>query len=106
MQFSYNSGIGNLKSLGDLATSLEPLLAMNGENEEQMPQVVIKGKVPGNEWSVSIEPILDVDYTPTNSFIEQQSRTYGYTLSPDEYGYMDVQVMRVKDTIDVFLQNS
>ncbi|MGN1248091.1 MAG: hypothetical protein ACI4UO_05850, partial [Paludibacteraceae bacterium] len=71
-----------------------------------MPQVVIVGKVPGNEWNVSIEPIVNVDYTPTNSFTEQQSRTYGYTLSPDEYGYMDVQVMRVKDTIDAFYQNS
>ncbi|MGN1239377.1 MAG: hypothetical protein ACI4TV_00715, partial [Paludibacteraceae bacterium] len=106
IQFSYNSNIGDLKSLGKLASSLEPLLIARGDNAEQMPQVIIGGKVPGNQWGVSIEPILDIDYTPTNSFTEQQSRTYGYTLSPDEYGYMDVQVMRVKDTIDAFYQNS
>ena len=109
MQFSYNSNVGSVHHLGKLPESVSKLLAdfaQDGNGNEDRNTVVISGTVPGDKWGISIEPILDFDVNPNYSISDRHSRTYGYNLSPDIFGYMDVQVSRAKDTINAFLQNS
>ncbi len=56
----------------------------------------------GAKWTVGISPVADFDFKNTQGSSESHTRTYSYTLSPDAFGYMDVGVYRLTDTISSF----
>ncbi|MGN0235470.1 MAG: LamG-like jellyroll fold domain-containing protein [Paludibacteraceae bacterium] len=97
-------GASDLSNLwgGTINRTIRTLLKVGGKADS----IVIQNETPGSKFSFSLKPVANVDYKPTYITSEHKSRTYGYTLSPDSYGYMDVQVMRVRDTISDFFQNS
>lgn len=77
-----------------------------GEDENGNKNVDIEANTTGNKFKLSIEAVANIDFNNTTGKSQSTSRTYSYTLSPDAYGYMDVNVYRVKDTINSFNQDA
>ena len=73
-----------------------------GQEENGNKAVDIEANTTGSKFKLSITPIADVDFNHVDGESQSASRTYSYTLSPDAYGYMDVNVYRKKDTINTF----
>ncbi len=67
---------------------------------EQAQEVTVNA--PGSKFKFSLTPVVnfDFDYVPGNA--DNHSRTYSFTLSPDAFGYMDVEVYQLKDTISSY----
>ena len=104
-----NGGIsGRLsKAFGEsLTETITRLIADAYRNADNDAAITVQSLVPGNQFKLVFQPVLNLDFKQTYGNSEYQSRTYGYTLSPDTYGYMDVEVLRVKDTISAFFQDS
>ncbi|MGN0209412.1 MAG: LamG-like jellyroll fold domain-containing protein, partial [Paludibacteraceae bacterium] len=99
-----SAGASNLSNIWGSAINktIQTLLQVGGKADS----ITIENEVPGSKFSFSLKPIANISTQLTYAASEQKSRTYGYTLSPDPFGYMDVQVMRMKDTISDFYQNA
>ena len=99
-----SAGASNLSNIWGSAINktIQTLLQVGGKADS----ITIENEAPGSKFSFSLKPIANISTQQTYAASEQKSRTYGYTLSPDPFGYMDVQVMRMKDTISDFYQNA
>lgn len=73
-----------------------------GSDEDGNKSIDIEANTTGSKFKLSIEAVANIDFNNTTGKSQSTSRTYSYTLSPDAYGYMDVNVYRVKDTINSF----
>lgn len=70
-----------------------------GENQDQQTVTV---NAPGTKFQFSLSPVLDFDLDIVPGTAKNNSRTYSYTLSPNAFGYMDVEVYQLKDTINSY----
>lgn len=89
---------------GTSAQQLVQLIEVLGQGKDAKGNsaVDIEAKTTGSKFKLSIKPITNIDFNHVGGESQSTSRTYSYTLSPDAYGYMDVNVYRVKDTINSF----
>ncbi len=78
----------------------------SGRDENDNKAVAIEANTTGSKFSLSIKPVANINFSHIDGESQSTSRTYSYTLSPDAYGYMDVNVYRVKDTINSFNQDA
>ncbi len=72
------------------------------DNDDEKPAIDIEAITTGSKLSLSIKPVLDLDFNHVDSETSSTSRTYSYTLSPNSLGYMDVNVYRVKNSVNSF----
>ena len=56
----------------------------------------------GTAITIGIKPVLDMTWDKLPTEGKEYSRKTGFTLSPGEFGYMDVSVYRVVDTANVY----
>ncbi len=102
---------GNIfQSLGGLANGLHYLTSVLsnpvfGRNGDGNHIIAVDVNTPTSGFSVKFEPKLNVTVNNVRGSSDSESRTYTYVLAPDDYGYMDVNVFRFKDTINNFNKN-
>ena len=68
-----------------------------GAGGDQASPIMIDTRVPGATGSWKIEPVFNfnVDRSPDKS--KKYTRTVGFTLEPDEYSYMNIDVFRRRE---------
>ncbi len=59
-------------------------------------------EAPESKWVFELTPILNVDFHQDPSKSDSHTKKAGFTLRPNEYGYMDVSVYRVQKSGDNF----
>ena len=96
---SLNS-VNNL--FGGAAAEITRTLISITQDKNEKGEVEITANTPAAKFKCSIQPILDFGFSKTTNDNETHSRSYSYTLAPNEFGYMDVNVYRIKDTINTF----
>ncbi len=74
----------------------------HGKDVDGNDVISIEANTPTAKFSVSFEPKVDVSFNNVGGTTTTASRSYSFTLAPDEFGYMDVNVYRIKDTINTF----
>lgn len=72
------------------------------EDGNSKNSVEIEANTTGSKFKLSFNWVNNISFNHVDGKSESASRTYSYTLSPDAYGYMDVNVYRTKDTINSF----
>ncbi len=95
--------MGKLVGLAGLQNIISILSnPVHGQDENRNDVISIEANTPTAKFSVSFEPKVDVSFNNVGGTTTTASRSYSFTLAPDEYGYMDVNVYRIKDTINTF----
>ena len=92
-----NLGQGILKTLGNMfgKTVLQMIRQKTGatSNKKGRP-FTLAAQAPESKIVFELTPILDLDFHRDPSNTESHTKKAGFTLRPDEFGYMDVSVYR------------
>ena len=94
---SANFGQGILTAFGNMfgKTVLNMLADANGKaNDNKGTPFLLALDAAQTKLSFELTPILDLDYHRDPSNSESHTKKAGFTLRPDEFGYMDVSVYR------------
>ncbi len=94
---SGNLGQGLIASLGNIfGQTVASMIENKGQkvSDNEGCPIVLAGEAPEAKWTFELTPILDLDFHQDPSNSESSTRKAGFTLRPDEFGYMDVSVYR------------
>ncbi|MBQ4394089.1 MAG: hypothetical protein II825_02145 [Paludibacteraceae bacterium] len=97
---SANLGQGVISSLGNAfgKTVVEMIGKYVGNTyEKRRDPFALAAEAPEAKWVFELTPLLDLDFHQDPSDSESHTRKAGFTLRPDEFGYMDVSVYRAID---------
>lgn len=82
---------------------VKQILAVAAARNVDDNSISLTAITPSAKFTFQIDPVVDVSFSRvTGDNNESHSRSYSYTLAPNELGYMDVNVYRIKDTINSF----
>ncbi len=96
-------GIFSIFSKVAAGNIVQQVLSISSVKNEEKNVTELQAVTPAAKFSFKIEPIANLDFSrTTGEDNEAYSRTYTYTLSPDAFGYMDVNVYRITDTINSY----
>ncbi len=84
------------------ATVLTLMQTQIQQNDDGTTQQNVTVEAPGTKFNFSLKPVVNFDFDVVPGTANSHSRTYSFTLSPDEFGYMDVDVYQLKDTINSY----
>lgn len=94
---SANLGQGVIATLGNAfgKVVLQMILdkGMDASAQKGKP-FALAAEAPESKWTFELMPILDLDFHRDPSNSESHTKKAGFTLRPDEFGYMDVSVYR------------
>ncbi len=95
-------GITNVFGKIASGTITKQALELMAVTDRDNNTIVLMAETPEAKFSFQIEPVVDIGFGNVTGNSESHSRSYSYTLAPDDFGYMDVNVYRLKDTINSF----
>ena len=94
---SANLGQGLIKTLGNVfgKTVLQMIRQKTGRSSNNKGRpFTLAAQAPESHWVFELTPILDLDFHQDPSNSESHIKKAGFTLRPNEFGYMDVSVYR------------